>query len=80
MEIIIPIIGLPHPELPVKRIRSWCMPLKTGEENDDIIAMAQLIQEDIEMEAEANLKISLREELDANDDIFRTVRAEALRF
>lgn len=56
------------------------MPLKTCKKNDDVIAMAQSVQEEIEMKAEENLKISLGKELDINDNIFITVRAKALRF
>lgn len=80
METIIPTVGFPYPELSVQRIRSWCLPIKIGEDNDGIIAMTQSIQEEIKIKVEANLKVSLREELDAKYDVTSTIRAKALRF
>lgn len=45
-----------------------------------LVAMAQSVQNKIESNVYLNLKPSVGDELDADDEVIRSVKSEALRF
>lgn len=63
----------------VQRFREWCLTLKINDEDGDMIAMAQSVKIEIDTHAYLNLKASVREELEVNEEVITSVRSEALR-
>lgn len=79
VDIIIPIKGLLHPDVSIRILREWCLPLKINNEDGDLIAMAQSVQTKINTHTYINLSC-VREEHEANNKVIRSTRSEAVRY